>query len=64
VFNTRVIKGQGADGFMVELACDNDAKMEVVRRAVAFGPAVCDIEIAPPTLDELYARFLNGEPAG
>jgi Cu-processing system ATP-binding protein len=63
VFNTRVINGQGADGFMVELACDNDAKMEVVRRAVAFGPAVRDIEIAPPTLDELYARFLNGEPA-
>jgi Cu-processing system ATP-binding protein len=64
VFNTRVVNGQGADGFMVELACDHDAKMEVVRRAVAFGPAVHDIEIAPPTLDELYARFLNGEPAG
>ena len=54
----------GPDGFTVELTCDGDAKMEVVRRAVAFGPAVRDIEIAPPTLDELYARFLNGEPAG
>jgi Cu-processing system ATP-binding protein len=64
VLNSRIVNGQGADGFMVELACDNDAKMEVVRRAVAFGPSVRDIEIAPPTLDELYARFLNGEPAG
>ena len=64
VLNTRVVNGHGADGFTVELACDGDAKMEVVRRAVAFGPAVRDIEIAPPTLDELYARFLNGEPAG
>jgi Cu-processing system ATP-binding protein len=64
VLNTRVINGQGPDGLTVELTCDGDAKMEVVRRAVTFGPAVRDIEIAPPTLDELYARFLDGAPAG
>ena len=64
VLNTRVVNGHEADGFTVELTCDGDVKMEVVRRAVAFGPTVRDIEIAPPTLDELYARFLNGEPAG
>jgi Cu-processing system ATP-binding protein len=69
ILDTRVVNGQKrgdhtTGGFTVELACDDDAKMEVVRRAVAFGPAVRDIEIVPPTLDELYARFLDGGHAG
>ena len=61
---TRIANGHEADGLTVELTCDGDAKMEVLRRAVAFGPAVRDIEIAPPTLDELYARFLDRGAGG
>ena len=69
ILNTRVVNGQGTGGhttggFTVELACDDDARMEVVRRTVSFGPTVCDIEIVPPTLDEIYARFLDGGHAG
>lgn len=68
VLNVSIINGAitGAEmnGFTVDLTCGDDSKMEVVRRAAAFGPAVRDIEIFPPTLDELYARFLDGERAG
>jgi Cu-processing system ATP-binding protein len=49
------------NGREVELTCDQEAKMEVVRRVAAFGYDAQDIEIISPTLDELYAHFLEGE---
>jgi Cu-processing system ATP-binding protein len=54
------INGARMNGFTVDFTCGADSKMEVIRRAAAFGPAVRDIEIFSPTLDELYARFLDG----
>ncbi|UEM03444.1 ABC transporter ATP-binding protein [Skermanella rosea] len=62
--NAPSISGGEMNGFAVDLTCGDDSKMEVVRRAAAFGPAVRDIEIFPPTLDELYAQFLDGGHAG
>jgi Cu-processing system ATP-binding protein len=59
-----VISGAEMNGSTVDLTCGDDTKMEVVRRAAAFGPVVRDIEIFPPSLDELYARFLDGRHAG
>jgi Cu-processing system ATP-binding protein len=62
--NAPSISGGEMNGFAVDLTCGDDSKMEVVRRAAAFGPTVRDIEIFPPTLDDLYAQFLDEGHAG
>lgn len=46
-------------GGMVEVACANDEKVGLVRRISCDGPAVTDIEIVQPSLDEMYAHFLR-----
>jgi Cu-processing system ATP-binding protein len=46
---------------LVELSCLPEAKMELLRRAAA-DPRVADLDLEPPTLDELYAHFLRGRP--
>ncbi|CBS89839.1 ABC transporter ATP-binding protein [Azospirillum lipoferum] len=60
--------GQGAAltrlaGGVVELACANDDKIDLVRRIACDSPAVDDIEIVQPSLDEMYAHFLCREAA-
>jgi Cu-processing system ATP-binding protein len=50
-------------GGVVELACANDDKVGLVRRIACDGPAVQDIEIVQPSLDEMYAHFLRREAA-
>jgi Cu-processing system ATP-binding protein len=35
----------------------------VLRRATGAGAPVEDIDVAPPTLDELYAHFLRSQEA-
>ncbi len=50
-------------GGVVELACANDDKLGLVRRIACDGPAVHDIEIVQPSLDEMYAHFLRREAA-
>ena len=44
----------------VLLVADETRKMDVLR-AAAGNPDVTNIEIAAPTLDELYAHFLNSQ---
>ncbi|MBP2315923.1 ABC transporter ATP-binding protein [Azospirillum soli] len=51
------------DGNVVEMTCANDDKVETVRRIACEGPAVTDIEIVQPSLDEMYAHFLRREAA-
>ncbi|WP_042695900.1 ABC transporter ATP-binding protein [Azospirillum sp. B506] len=50
-------------GGVVELACANDDKVALVRRIACDGPAIKDIEIVQPSLDEMYAHFLRREAA-
>ncbi|PWS36054.1 ABC transporter ATP-binding protein [Falsiroseomonas bella] len=44
----------------VEIPCAPEDKMALLRRA-AEDPAITDIELQAPTLDELYAHFLRGQ---
>ena len=46
-----------ASGRWVELTCGVDDKMELVRRIVALGARIEDIDIVPPSLDDVYAHF-------
>ncbi|MCB4825066.1 ABC transporter ATP-binding protein [Roseicella aerolata] len=43
---------------LVELSCPPEAKMALLRQAAA-DPHVADLDLEPPTLDELYVHFLR-----
>ena len=45
----------------VELVCAADSKMAVLRDITGLGSAVRDVEIAPPSFDEVYAHFSERE---
>jgi Cu-processing system ATP-binding protein len=46
------------NGHMVEINASPERKIEVLRRATDERAPVEDLEVIPPTLDELYAHFL------
>jgi len=45
------------NGQYVDLACGLGDKMMVLRDIAALGPDVVDVEIVPPTFDEVYNHF-------
>lgn len=47
------------DGHIVEIDAPPDQKIDLLHRATAAGNSVEDVDVAPPTLDELYAHFLR-----
>jgi Cu-processing system ATP-binding protein len=40
------------------ITCPPECKMEVLHRLAELGPAIEDVDILPPALDELYGHFL------
>lgn len=49
------------DGPVVEIEAAPGRKMDILRGVMAAGTAVEDIEVVPPTLDQLYAHFLRSQ---
>ena len=47
------------NGHIVEIDAAPERKLELLHRATAAGTPVEDIDVVPPTLDELYAHFLR-----
>lgn len=52
--------GERVNGHRVELLCRPEEKMALLSRITGFGRMVEDVEISPPTLEEIYRR-LGGE---
>jgi Cu-processing system ATP-binding protein len=52
------------NGRVVEFDASGEDKIELLRRATQAGAPIDDIDVIPPTLDELYAHFLRGHEAG
>jgi len=48
-------------GRIAEIACAGEAKMDLLRRITESGGSIADLDIIPPTLDELYAHFLRSQ---
>lgn len=48
-------------GHVAEIACAGEAKMDLLRRIAGNGGSISDLDIIPPTLDELYAHFLRSQ---
>lgn len=59
------LDGAGAwrpvNGRVVELDALPEQKMDLLRQAIHADQALEDIEVVPPTLDELYAHFLRSQ---
>ncbi|TQV78533.1 ABC transporter ATP-binding protein [Denitrobaculum tricleocarpae] len=53
--------GQRLNGASVELFCQPDEKMERLARIAALGDLVTDVEMSPPSLEDLYRRFSGEE---
>ena len=51
---------QDSDACVVEMTCAPEEKMDLLRRMAAEGRAT-DLDLLPPTLDELYAHFLRSQ---
>jgi Cu-processing system ATP-binding protein len=47
------------NGHIVEIDAAPERKIELLHRATAACNAVEDVDVVPPTLDELYAHFLR-----
>lgn len=53
--------GQRVNGASVELFCQPDEKMDRLARIAALGNLVTDVEMSPPSLEDLYRRFSGEE---
>ncbi|WP_046868520.1 ABC transporter ATP-binding protein [Microvirga massiliensis] len=51
------------NGHFVEIDAAHEQKIAVLRRAMGEGAPVEDLDVVPPTLDELYAHFLRTQEA-
>src|SRR5262245_22256664 len=49
------------NGHMVEINAAPERKIELLRRATERGAPVEDVDVVPPTLDEIYAHFLRAQ---
>jgi Cu-processing system ATP-binding protein len=47
------------NGHVLEVEASAETKIELLRHATAADAPVADLEVVPPTLDELYAHFLD-----
>jgi Cu-processing system ATP-binding protein len=59
----RVEKWRQVNGHVVEIDATPERKIELLRRATDVGAPVKDIDVVPPTLDEIYAHFLRTQEA-
>jgi Cu-processing system ATP-binding protein len=54
-----VEKCRQVNGQVVEIDVSPEQKIELLRRATGLGTPVKDVDVVPPTLDEIYAHFLR-----
>ncbi|RVT81815.1 ABC transporter ATP-binding protein [Rhodobacteraceae bacterium CCMM004] len=52
--------GARINGTSIEIRCAAEGKMRALHRLSGLGPAVADIDIAPPGLEDLYRHFSGG----
>lgn len=58
---TDKLGGKRMNGRSVELLCTPDEKMDRLARITALGGLVDDVDVAPPSLEDLYRHYSNGK---
>ena len=51
------------NGHVMEIDATPERKIELLRRATDVGAPIKDVDVVPPTLDEIYAHFLRTQEA-
>lgn len=52
------------NGQVIEIEAAPERKIELLRRVAKEGTLIEDVDVVPPTLDEIYAHFLRTQGAG
>jgi Cu-processing system ATP-binding protein len=52
--------GRELNGRAVELTCPGEGKVDLLRRLTSLPVAIDDVELAPPSLNDIYAHFSRG----
>ena len=52
---------QQINGHVIEIDAAREEKIALLRRATNAGTRVQDIDVEPPSLDEIYAHFLRAD---
>jgi Cu-processing system ATP-binding protein len=52
------------NGVMVDLTCGHDDKLAKLGQIAALGPLVEDVEVIPPSLEDLYSHFSRAAEGG
>lgn len=60
----RTLRGGRLNGVRIDLRCAPDEKLARLRQIAAMGAMVEDVELTPPSLEELYTHFSGINPAG
>lgn len=53
----RMLRGGRRNGVMVDLSCAPGEKLDRLREIAALGGKVRDLDLVPPSLDDIYAHF-------
>ncbi|WP_299623253.1 ABC transporter ATP-binding protein [Pelagibius sp.] len=56
--------GERVNGTAIELRCRPDEKMDRLARIAALGGLVADVEVTPPSLEDLYRHYSGLETSG
>jgi len=56
-------RGRDVGAGIIEFDVNQDRKLALLRRATQEGTPVQDVDVVPPTLDDLYAHFLRDQKA-
>lgn len=59
----RTLKAGRLNGVRVDLRCAPDEKLARLRQIAAMGAMVEDVELTPPSLEDLYSHFSGIKPA-
>lgn len=51
------LDAQGSNGTMVEFSCPPAEKVARIGQVAALGPLVDDLDVVPPSLDDIYSHF-------
>ncbi len=51
------LQGERINGHAIALTCDESDKIELLGRITALGQAITDIDVEPPSLEELYRYY-------
>lgn len=58
------LQGTRINGHSVALTCREDEKIELLGRITALGQAITDIDVEPPSLEELYRYYSAADREG